>query len=169
MERTEGRVMSPDKHLILRGMHLYQCYLRAQRLKSVHLHLLMIPSRCSLDPQNYYGWFKFISSWNFSFLLVQPPTLVNNFHHSWWNLWQNLENFSINNRFHHCHGVFKPTRWNFLVTDCYVDSPGRGMRPLAYAACYGHASVVELLLTEGASVDATDESGGRPQLRKLKL
>lgn len=34
-----------------------------------------------------------------------------------------------------------------------------GMRPLAYAACYGHASVVELLLTEGASVDATDESG----------
>jgi ankyrin repeat protein len=43
------------------------------------------------------------------------------------------------------------------------------MRPLAYAACYGHASVVELLLTSGASVDATDESGGRPQLRKLKL
>ena len=45
-------------------------------------------------------------------------------------------------------------------------SPGRGPTPLHRAALEGHVEVVALLLKSGASVEATDDSGRRPQSRR---
>ncbi len=48
-----------------------------------------------------------------------------------------------------------------------VDGQALGTRPLHCAAFQGHLAVAELLLAEGAKVDATDEAGVTPLLAAL--
>lgn len=51
----------------------------------------------------------------------------------------------------------------FLSDSVGIDSKDRfGMTALHYAAAYGHAEIVELLLAEGADVDAANAAGGTP-------